>query len=362
MKILHRYLLKQLLRNFLLALLTFGLLFVLFDFFDRVDNFIAEGASFLDMVKYFVLKLPLTVSLMLPVASLVATLFTVGLLSKNSEITAMRAAGLPISWLARPLLGFGVIISFAALLLNETLVPFATRRVKEIYAIDIKKSDQKGAFSQSDFWWREKEKFYSVDMFDSRSNTIVNLSVFSLDEAFRAAQRIDAAEVSWVNPTFRWSMRSVSEYRFNNNLVETKRYNALPLLIGEDPQDFYDTKTDPHTMSYRQLRRFIKEQKANGIPVRQYYADLYEKLSFPFVNFMVILVVLPFALKPARSGSLAVGFLAGATIAFSYYAIHSISLALGRAELWPPLLAAWVANALLLFIGAVLSLGAESPQ
>jgi lipopolysaccharide export system permease protein len=362
MKIIHRYLLRQLLRNFLLALLTFVLLFIVFDFFDRVDKFLSEGASFLDTLKYFVLKIPLTVSLMLPVASLVSTLFTIGILSKNSEITAMRAAGLPISWLARPLLAFGIFISFGALLLNETLVPFATRRVKEVYAIDIKKSDQKGAFNQSDFWWRKKEKFYSADMFDSRTNTILNLSVFEIPPQFVAEKRTDAAEVTWVNPTFRWSMKSVLEYKFTGPVVETKRYNALPLLINEEPQDFYETKTDPHTMSYRQLKRFIKEQRANGIPVRQYYADLYEKLSFPFVNFMVILVVLPFALKPARSGSLAVGFLAGATIAFSYYAIHSISLALGRAELWPPLLAAWVANILLLFIGVVLSMGAESPQ
>lgn len=362
MTIIHRYLLKQLIRNFCISLLAFTFLFAVFDFFERFDNLLADNATVWDSIRYFGLKIPLTLNLMLPVAMLVATLFTVGMLSKNSEITAMRAAGLPVLWLARPMLAFGLILSFVSLVMGETLVPYTQRRVREIYNIDIKKNDQKGAFNQNDFWWRSGKTFNSADMFDSRTNSLLSYSSFELDDKYRVLKRIDASQVDWVNPTLKWTMKGVSEYRFTRGQnVDAKKYNALPLLIDEKPEDFYEVKTDTMTMSYRQLSKFLKQQKANGIPVTGYRTELFAKFSFPFIIFIVTLVILPFSLKPARSGSLAMSFVAGLVIAFSYYAIHSFSIAMGHAELWPPFMAAWMANVVMGVVGLVLNLGAEAP-
>ena len=91
MKILHRYLLLQFLRTLAVSLAAFSFLFLVFDFFDRVDNLIAEDASLWNSLRYFALKIPLTVNLMLPIATLVATLFTIGMLSKNSPRCAALA-------------------------------------------------------------------------------------------------------------------------------------------------------------------------------------------------------------------------------------------------------------------------------
>ncbi|MBN8550351.1 MAG: LPS export ABC transporter permease LptG [Deltaproteobacteria bacterium] len=362
MTIIHRYLLKHLLRNFFVSLLAFTFLFVVFDFFDRFDNLLAENASFGTSVLYFLLKMPLTINLMLPVAMLVSTLFTIGMLSKQSEITAMRAAGLPILWLAKPILAFAFVLSLLSLVMGETLVPYTQRRVREIYNIDIKKNHLKGAYSQTDFWWRSGKRFNSADMFDSRTNSLLDFSSFDLDENYRVTKRTDASQVDWVNPTLKWTMKGVSEYKFGpNQTVETKKFNALPLLLDEKPEDFYETKTDVSTMSYRRLSKYLKQQRANGIPVTGYKTELYAKFSFPFIIFIVTLVILPFSLKPARSGSLAMSFIAGLIIAFSYYAVHSFSIAMGHAELWPPLLAAWMANLVMCVVGLILNLGAEAP-
>lgn len=362
MKRLHSYILAQLARNLLLSMVALCTLFVLFDFFDRVDKLIADKASLIDIFLYIIYKIPQTANLMLPVASLVATLFTLGMLSKNSELTAMRAAGLPVIWIARPILAFGIFISLFSVFLNEVIVPPASRKVREVYEIDIRKKDQKGSFSQSDFWWRSKNNFYSVDTFDSKEKSLTNLSIFEVSPDFNIRRRINAEVVNWINSTYRWSMKGISDYQFSSEQeVDIKKYGALPLLLDQEPEDFYDLRTDASTMSFRELKKFIKEQRANGIPVTQYFADLYEKLSFPFINFIVMLVILPFCVKSARSGSLALSFVAGIAITFTYYAVHSLSIALGRAELVHPMLAAWIANMLFLFVGLVLNLGAEDP-
>jgi lipopolysaccharide export system permease protein len=375
MNILQRYILALTLKNVIYSLLVFCVLFSVLDFFDRIDNVVEENASFWTAAQYFIYKLPLTVTLMLPVAMLLSTLFTFGILSKNSEITAMRAAGLKIYWIARPMFAVALGCSLLFIILSETVVPYSQRRVREIYNIDIRKKDARGSYSQEDFWWRDGNKFFSIDVFDSRTNEFQNLSRFELSPDFKVLRRTDALSARWIDQNLGWDMRGVKEYEFDLNLepmtsvqndnkkvlVAERSYDQLPLPITQEPKEFYDAETDPHTMSYSQLKRFMQKQAQNGINVKGYLADLYSKIAFPFSTIFVTLMVIPFCLRPARSGSMAGSILIGLVIGFGYYAINSFSIAIGRAELWPPLLAAWMANILLLLVGFVLSLGAEAP-
>lgn len=369
MKILHRYIMRQTLKNLLGCLAVFTALFIIFDFFERIDHLIYDGASFWLTVYYFLLKIPLTVSLMLPVSMLVAVVLTLGMFAKNSELIAMRASGLKIFWIAQPIFIVAFCLSLFSIIIDETLVPYTQRRQREIYNIDIRQKDKRGGYNQENFWWRNKDTFYKVNMFDSRTSTMLGFSELQLDENFDIVQRTDAQYVNWLDELLGWSMSDGKEYKFKANLkkpasvpdVEAKSFSKLPLPIGEKPQAFYDVKTDPFSMGFFQLRRFIKRQTENGIPIGGYMADLYAKLSFPCVTLIVTLVALPFCIRPGRSSSLAVGFLAAVILSFSYHVVHSLSLALGRAELWPAFLAAWMANLLLAFIGLVLSLGAEAP-
>ncbi|MEZ4753354.1 MAG: LPS export ABC transporter permease LptG [Bdellovibrionota bacterium] len=345
MKILHKYILIQLLRNLFLSLLVFCLLFLISDFFDRIDNVMDSEAGFWTITTYFLFKIPEMIGYTLPIAMLVSTMLTIGMLSKNSEITAMRASGLPLYWITAPVLVVGIVLSCFTIVFNETLVPYCARRVREIYDIDIKQKHLTGSYSQSDFWWRDKESFYTVDIFDSRTNELFKIAKLDLNDQGQITSRIDAEKAVWIDPILRWNLNNVTERNFKDNQgPSVKKYAGLPLLIEEDPKDFYDTKKDPKTMSWFKLNNFIKRLKENGVSVSGQLSDLHAKLAFPFVIFVSALAVIPFALKPARSGSLASSFIFGLVIGFSYYAVHSFSLALGRAEIWPALFAAWTAH------------------
>lgn len=363
MKILHRYILTTFLRNFAITLAVLLFLFLMIDFTDRIDVILGENPSVGLIAGYFILKIPYTLSMMIPIATLVATLFTFGILSRNSEITAMRGSGVRVLWLALPVLIAGIGISIGELILNETLVPVSQRRVREIYDFDIMKKDKKGGLSQDNIWWRDGERFYSASRFDSRSNVLHDLSRLGITHDFMVFERLVAERTSWINEELGWNMSSVSRYSFKEDgPPEVTKFPRLPLPILQQPSDFFDIQMQPDTMSYRQLRKFLRKLSSNGLPIMSYLSDLYQKLSFPLINFVVILVALPFALKPARTGSMATSFIAGLIIAFCYYAIHSFSVAMGRAEIYPPLLAAWMANLVMLSIGLILNFGAESPR
>ncbi len=362
MKIIHRYILGIFLKNFGLSLAVLTLLFLIFDILERIDNIVPRGTPFLIVVEYFSLKVPLILSLMLPVAMLVAIIFSIGMLSKNSEATALRASGLTVLWITKPLYLAGLVLSLLSIGLNELVVPYSTRRVREIYNIDIQRKHEKGTYSQNDFWWRSGNTFYSVGLFDSRDNSMHQLSQLEMNKEFAVERRIDATTATWLNDLLGWNMQNIVEYSLDREHVrDVREIKTLPLPITTNPREFYDVKADPFSMSYHQLKKFIKNQVRNGVNVASYLPDLYQKLSFPFVILLLIPAVVPFALKPARSGSLASSFIAAIVIAFLYYTVHSLSVSFGRAELWNPLFAAWLANFLLLSVGAVLSLGAESP-
>lgn len=362
MKILHRYILGFLVKNFAIGLAMFVFLFLMVDFFDRLDNVLSEQASLLQIAQYFLCKVPLMVALMLPVALMFSVLFTFGLLSKNSEIIAMRASGLTLFWLARPLAISGLLLSGLSFVLGEFVVPHAERKQKEIYNLEIRKKDKKGGYSQEDFWWRNGDSFFAVDLFNSSSKSLHNFSQFELDPGWNAVKRTDAASVDWVSDDLGWSMNDVVRYHFDTQPVSVEHFQQVPLVIGEQPEDFYEFKDDPSTMSYREIRRFIKKQRRNGISTAQYLPDMHSKLAAPFVVFIFGMIVLPFTMLPTRTGSMAQSSLTALFIAFAYFAVDSFSISMGRADLLPAVLAAWMANIVMGTVAVVLNLGAEAPR
>lgn len=362
MKILHRYIFGLLIKNFLIGLTTFVFLFLMVDFLDRIDNIMADKASLGLIIQYFACKIPLIVTLMFPVALIFATLFTFGLLSKSSEITAMRASGVTLLWLARPLLIFGMGLSVLCLFLNEVVVPASERRQKELYNLKIRQKDAKGGYSQTDFWWRGGSHFYTIGVFNSKTKSIQNLSDFELNSDWQVIRRTDANSVRWLTEDLGWSMQGVNRFHFDGDNVRIERLANLPLTISETPRDFYEFNDDPTTMSFSELDSFIEKQSANGVSTRQYLPDLYGKLAFPFIIFITGLLVLPFTLLPARSGSMAVSSIAAIFVAFAYYAVDSFSISMGRAELLPPLISAWSANIVMGLVAFILNAGSEAPR
>ncbi|HMO02505.1 MAG TPA: LPS export ABC transporter permease LptG [Oligoflexia bacterium] len=361
--LLHRYILIIFLRNLLLAAIGFTALFLIVDFFDRIDNILGEKAHFTLVAQYFLLKIPFFLNVVLPISCLVATLFTLGMLSRNSELIAMRAAGCKILWLSLPLLIVSLLTAFFSLILSETAVPYSNRRVREIYNIDIKQKDKRGGYSRSNFWWRKGSFFYSVGQFDSRNNSLDGVTSFEISDDFKPLKRIEAEKASFLDPLLGWNMRSVTEYQFDKNhrVIQSDSLSTLPLPIKKKPEDFYARQTDPASLSFRELKRFIREQRQNGVPISGYLADLNDKLAFPFICLIVSALAIPFTLKTSRQGGTAINFLFGLIIGFSYYVVHSFSISLGRAEVWHPLLAAWLANIVMATIAVILNASVETP-
>ncbi len=359
--LMQRYVLRQFLDIFLLCLFAAVSLFLVFETFERMRVFVKEDSTFLQAISYLTFKIPLIVQLMTPVAVLVATLISVGRLSQLSEITAMRASGASILSLAKPLIFAGALISLLVFVAGETVVPWSTQRVEEIYNLEIRKKDEKGKFSRANFWYRQDNTFYRIGFYDSQNSSLAAVSILEMDSNFNLKRRLDASDATWnENPQIGWTMQNVIETSMGESGgFNVERFRKLPLVIKEKPQDFYNMERESETLSFRELGGYIEKLQSEGVPVTQYLVARASKIAFPLVNLIVVIIAFPFALTPARSGNMTMSFVAGITIGFGYHIVHAISTSLGGAELIPIIPAAWAANILLGSIGCYLMAGSD---
>jgi lipopolysaccharide export system permease protein len=127
--------------------------------------------------------------------------------------------------------------------------------------------------------------------------------------------------------------------------------------LTRKPEEFKGLDVDTDKMKFSELRKYINRLAKDGYEVDRFRVDLYNKISLPFVNFVMTLIAIPFGLVQTRSRGIARGVGISLFIGSCYWIIHSIALTLGHAGLLPPLLAGGFANLLFLSIGLYLYLG-----
>jgi lipopolysaccharide export system permease protein len=124
-------------------------------------------------------------------------------------------------------------------------------------------------------------------------------------------------------------------------------------------EDFIRIQKPVNAMSFRELKDYIARLEAAGFKIRKHLVELYAKLSFPLVNLVMVLVAIPFALQSPRGGRL-YGIGLALAIMAGYLVVHYVALAFARADLLPPLIAAWTANVIFMGIGVSLLLRART--
>lgn len=122
MPILFRYLLREYGKIFTMCFSGLMTIYLVIDFFEKVRRFLRYDADWIDVLTYFLLKIPAISFQIAPLAVLMATLLTFGLLSRGHEITAMRSCGISLLWITSPFIVFASGITLVLLLDRKSVV------------------------------------------------------------------------------------------------------------------------------------------------------------------------------------------------------------------------------------------------
>ena len=132
MRLLDRYLLRELLVPLGYCLCGFLIFWISSDLFVKLGDFQKEGMVARDIVEYYVVILPDFLALVLPIALLLAQLYALTNHARHQEITAIRAAGVSLWRMSLPYLGVGFLASLGLFAANEFWVPASVERAKAI--------------------------------------------------------------------------------------------------------------------------------------------------------------------------------------------------------------------------------------
>src|SRR5689334_17662965 len=132
MRLLDRYLLRELLLPLAYCLGGFLVFWISFDLLSELSGFLEDQISSGDIARYYLLRTPELLVVVMPIALLLALLYALTNHARHNELTAMRAAGLSLGRLSLPYLGVGLVFSLALFALNELWVPKADEVAREL--------------------------------------------------------------------------------------------------------------------------------------------------------------------------------------------------------------------------------------
>jgi LPS export ABC transporter permease LptG/LPS export ABC transporter permease LptF len=357
--IIDRYLVREFLTFMGIGLAVAAALFVVVDLLQTLDRYLRVKPPLLYIFEHFAYRLPPALHDGMPVIMLVATIFLYLTLSRYHELTALKAAGLSLYRISLPVLGLGVAVALGAGLFQELALPILNERGEEVDRVKIRGQAPRHLQSRQRLWVRSSDsRFYRIALLHPGTNDMYGVTILELDRDFRLTDRLDARRAHWTPAGWELSEGALREIA-RDGQVQTVPFVWTALDIKEEMEDFIRIQKSVTSMSYRELKEYITRLEAAGFQARKYLVELYSKLSFPLVNLVMVLVAIPFALQSPRGGrlfgiGLAIAIMAG------YLVVHYVALAFARADLLPPLLAAWTANIIFMGIGVSLLLRART--
>jgi lipopolysaccharide export system permease protein len=356
-RLLDRYVLKEFLSYVVLGLSGFIVIFIVVDIFEKIDVFLDHRAPIGTVAQFYLFRAPEVVVQVLPVALLMATFLALGQLNKFGELTAMRAAGVSLLRILRPVMFVAAGAATLSLALGEFVVPNANRHRDRLYNEQIQRIPRQTVNERADVTYLgEGGRIFYIRLYLLNERRMHEVSVQEFQKG-EISRRLDAAEATWDGR--QWVFISGYQRRFREGVESAEAFDRLPAPeIEERPEDFAKEGRRPDEMNFLELREYVDRLRSSGARVANYLVDLHVKLAFPVVNLIVVLIGASLATQ-LRMRSAAAGFGLSIAISFVYYAFLRTGQALGHNGALPPYVGAWIGDVVFGAVAVVMMIQAQ---
>ena len=202
-KKLDRYILQSFLSNFLFSIIVFLVVFILVDLIDRLDKFMDAGMPRSDILRYYFLTVPWFISIAIPMSLLISTVFSLGVLQKRNEITAIKASGISIRRFSISLLFVGIIFSLGSFYFDNNVVTQAMHS-RTILEDKYFKSNQKPHIRKKHIHRQiSPQEILIIHRYLFKQKTARNISIQKFNDG-NIISRLDAPEMKWNDKTELW--------------------------------------------------------------------------------------------------------------------------------------------------------------
>jgi lipopolysaccharide export system permease protein len=354
----ERYLARQIYAAFGFILFALVALFLFFDILSELGS--VKGSYTLPLaLLHVLLKAPSRISEIIPIASLIGSIYVFAMLASQSEFTILRIAGLDVKRGLLTLAKISLPLVLFTLIISEWVGPY-TENLSEKIRMKALGSSYTSQF-KTGVWVKDRlrnadgagpiqpgVRYVNVGKIE-KDNEILNIRMYEFDDAYRLLS-IRSAVTGRFDRTGTWTLDDVTETRFTETKqvdplnpvysAQTFTYPIVSLESEVTPQILSVLLISPEKMSILSLGRFISHLRDNKQDTQLHSIAFWKKVIYPFTIFVMLALALPFAYLKVRAGSVGIKVFGGIMLGMSFQLFNSLFSNVGLLGAWPSFLTA----------------------
>ncbi|HHW12530.1 MAG TPA: YjgP/YjgQ family permease [Firmicutes bacterium] len=347
MRIIHRYLLREYLTNYLFCSAGF-LVLLIGNFIFEISDFLVDKRASLAIICLLVYyQIPYLLMDVFPAAVLFGVFLGLGRLTRERELDVIRTAGWSFPALTAPLLLVTLFLCIGAFYFNDLVVPAANFR----YEQEIRKLIHKDfiPFIQENVVFKgPDDRFFYLRRVNEGNRTVEGVMIYQSNGRF---PRLITAASGWIEEQF-WHLKKGNYYELDaeGNITTVTSFEELVEDVGEDLSIFLGQGKGVDEMSRAELKQYMELYAKSGLDISSFAVNYHLKVALPFAGLILAFLGLPFATMFPKSGR-AIGLAVSMLLIMVYFFTTVLFRELGVSGLVSPFWAAWLPNVFFLALG-----------
>lgn len=350
MRTFDRYVLAIMLRATALVLLVLVGLSAFINFAGQVDDVGKGSYSLLDALTFVTLKIPNQAYEMLPIATLLGALTGLGALASHSELIVMRASGMSVWRLARPVAVAGIVLTLLSAAIGEIIAPPTEQYAKRFRAQQMHK--QLNFAGGQSGWIKDGDVVVNIGEV-LQSGRAGGVRIYRFDDA-GLIRSIGVAAMADVSADQRWRLEDYKESRFVEGGVTTRKQRLETQESSLNSDLLRLSVVDPEQLSGLGLANYVRYLKSNGLDSDRYESALWSRFAASVSVFVMCLLALPFVFGSLRSSGAGTRILVGVIFGVVYYLASKTMANSGTVYSLNPVLTAWLPTMVLCVVTGLL--------
>lgn len=332
MNLLNRYLFGHFLKYFFTVNAGFVSIYLLVDFFEKIDDFKNGGKSMGLALQYFFLTIPYVVNQLGPVFILLAGVISLGMLNHSNELNALKAGGIPLRLIIRPLLSGSVVVTILFLASAEFLLPVTISQTNSIWYEELKGRVPLGITRNARYYYKGQNGYYSFLWTDYNSYKFDNFSYSQWDENYNVKTLTTAKTAGWMSYDNTWILQDGQIQEKQGKEYTITNFEEKGFEFPEKPEDFLvpvnEAAERSLTERYQAYEDSQFEYERNAA-----WTNFLGKISYLVLGLPLLLIGLPILLYSYRKWGrdLSVAIPASCGLAFiawgGWSALQSLAIA-----------------------------------
>ncbi len=361
MTLLDRYVLTKFFLPFNYCFLGFLAIWFIFDLNDNLSDFLTGHAGFLILLAYYESQIPDIVVMCLPIAALLALLYSLSAMSRSNEIISMLGAGRSVIRVLIPLFIVGILLTALSAYFSFELAPHAALMKKQMMR-EIKSGKKRTVGNLEAHLYRNRDdlRTWFMKRINIDKNQLIDVEITQQDADANIIKSWYAQDAYYDNQTKSWTLYKARTVDFDkdgnkiNDEPHPPRGPHVHLRLARDAlADFELGDESRLPLGARAARLSDLQCGLQGHAPCPVQDQLQQRLAAPFACILVVCIAAPLGIVYSRRGILA-GVMTAIGLYFCYFMLNSLFIAFGKGSIIPPIFASWSPVVLFMVVGCIL--------